>query len=186
MEMDPGRRLRGRRAASPLLLGTLLGAVVGVLLGLVWTPGAPGPDARASQPPAPTVVTSFAPDSLHLRLELAEEVERGVAVPMTIHVTNSTDRALDLYLTGRPVAFDLVVADEEGIVLWRRLEGEHIAMALRIETLAAGDSLQLADRWDQRTRDGVAVPPGVYKVHGEILTEDEPLVTPSRTLRIRP
>jgi hypothetical protein len=130
------------------------------------------------------VVTAGAPDSLGLRLALPAEVESGASVRITLVVENLTGREMDLYLTGRPVAFDLVVTDETGVVVWRRLEGESIPMVLRIETLAPGASLELVHAWDQRTTDGDRVFPGLYSIRGELLTEDGPLATPSRPLRI--
>lgn len=131
-------------------------------------------------------MTAGAPDSLRLRLSLPEELETGTPVPVTLTVENITDRALDLYLTGRPIAFDLMVSDEAGEEIWRRLEGETIPMVLRIETLAPGAFLELTDTWDQRTNEGEAVPPGTYTVRGEILTEGEGLAAPPRVLRIVP
>lgn len=119
-----------------------------------------------------------------MNLVVAEQAGFGVPVAITVRAENITARSLDLYLTGRPIAFDLIVTDLTGAVVWRRLEGEVIAAALRIETLAPGDTLELTDTWDQRTNAGEPVVPGAYTVRGEILAEDQPLVTPSRTLRI--
>jgi hypothetical protein len=129
-------------------------------------------------------VTSL--DSLRLRVDIPEEVRSGAPVPVTLLAKNVSERALDLYLTGQPIAFDLIVTDEVGNVVWRRLEGEVIAMVLRIETLAPGAVLELTDTWTQRTNDGAPVLPGSYAVQGQILTEREPLTTPSGTLRIVP
>jgi hypothetical protein len=107
-------------------------------------------------------------------------------VAITVRAENGTDSTIDLYLTGRPIAWDVVVTDAAGTVVWRRLEDEIIATALRIETLAPGASLELTGAWDQRSNAGDAVAPGSYTVQAGILTETEPLVTPSRLLRILP
>jgi hypothetical protein len=174
LERRPGRAPLGL-VAAPGLLACLLG------------PAGAACDVDA-RPPSPeeAVTTAGAPDSLRLRLELPDEVEAGAPVPITLVAKNVTDRALELYLTGRPVAFDLTVIDEAGAVVWRRLEGQMILMVLRIETLAPGAALELHDTWDQRTNEGVRVPPGAYTVRGEILAEGERLPTPPRELRILP
>lgn len=123
-------------------------------------------------------------DSLRLWLELPEQVSAGEPVPVTFRVENISDGPLDLYLTGRPIAFDLIVEDEGGTVVWRRLEDQVIPAILRIETLAPGERLELDDTWDQRSNAGEPVAPGAYTVRGELLTEQEPLVTPAVPLRI--
>lgn len=123
-------------------------------------------------------------DSLRLRLETPERVTAGEAVPMTLRAENVTDGPVELHLRGREIVFDLVVTRSDGTVAWRRLEGEVVPAILRLETLPAGEALVLEATWDQRANDGSPVAPGVYTVRGELLTEAEPLVTPTDTLRI--
>lgn len=129
-------------------------------------------------------MAATASDSVRLSLELPDEVRAGEPVPIALRVENVANRPLDLYLTGRPIAFDLIVTDAEGSAVWRRLEDEVIPAILRIETLGPGDTLELERTWDQRTKEGEPVPPGDYTVRGELLTEDEPLTTPEKPLRI--
>jgi hypothetical protein len=131
-------------------------------------------------------MTAGSSDSIRVELAVPAATLQGEAVTMTVRVTNVLDRAVDLYLTGRPIAFDLIVADAAGRVRWRRLEDEVVAMALRIETLEPGATLQLTDRWNQRTNTGEPVPPGAYTVRGELLTEDGVLATPVQSFRITP
>jgi hypothetical protein len=143
----------------------------------------------ATQPPPPEAAVSAPPpatpsDSVRLHLDVPGQVRVSDRIPIAVRVENVTDRTLDLYLTGRPLAWDVIVTDATGAVVWRRLEGEIIATALRIETLAPGAALELDDAWDQRTKDGAAVAAGTYSVRAEILTETQPLVTPARELRI--
>jgi hypothetical protein len=145
---------------------------------------APPPAQLAADTPAEAPVTVTSNDSLRLHLDMPGEVAVGEAVPITVRAENITDRTIDLYLTGRPIAWDVIITDATQTMVWRRLEGEIIAAALRIETLAPGDSLVLSGEWDQQRRDGRAVPPGTFTVRAEILTETEPLVTPARELRI--
>lgn len=105
-------------------------------------------------------------------------------MPITLRVENVGSRPLDLYLRGRTIAFDLVVSRPDGTVIWRRLHDEMIPAILRLETLAPGAALELEDVWDQRSNDGELVTPGDYLVHGELLSEEQPLVTPAEPLRI--
>lgn len=129
-------------------------------------------------------VPTTASDSLRLTLHVPDRVEAGEPVPMTVRLENASERALDLHLRGRTIAFDLVVTAEDGSVVWRRLEGEVIPAILRIETLPAGEALELEDTWDGRSNEGAPVPPGLYRVRGEVPAEGEPLVTPTERLRI--
>lgn len=138
------------------------------------------PHSSASETP----VTATPSDSLRLWLDVSAEVRAGEPVPITLRAENITERSRDLYLTGRTIAFDLTVTNEDGAVIWRRLEDEVIPAILRLETLEPGETLSLDDTWEQRSNDGEPVAPGTYTVRGEILTEEEPLVTPEVALRI--
>jgi hypothetical protein len=132
-------------------------------------------------PAAPSV-----DDSLRLDLDLPEQVRAGEEVVLTLRVESAADRTLDLYLTGDPPAFDLIVSDEQGDVVWRRLRGQVVTMVLRLETLAPGAVLTFSHAWDQRGDNGVPVAPGTFTVRGELLTEGDRLVSRTRTLRVSP
>lgn len=123
-------------------------------------------------------------DSLRLHVEAPDNVPRGQPVPVTFRVENVTDRTLTLHLTGREIAFDILVERPDGSTVWRRLEGEVIRSILRLDTLPPGQSLRLQASWDQRSDAGEPVPPGEYRVRAELLTEGEPLRSPARPLRI--
>ena len=146
------------------------------------TPGTGTPEATT--PISDDTVDDAPSDSLRLRLDVPREVAAGDPVPMRLRVENVAGRALDLYLTGREIAFDLIVESAAGTVAWRRLHDQVIPQILRVEQLAPGDTLVLEDAWDQRSNDGEPVAPGTYAVRGEVLTEDEPLVAGPATLRI--
>lgn len=122
--------------------------------------------------------------AVRVELDTGGQVRRGADVALIVRVTNTMDRPVDLYLTGRPVAFDVIVSDAGGRVWWRRLEGRTIAMALRLESLAPGASLVLSDRWDQRSGAGETVPVGDYQVRAEVFTESGVLRSVPHTLRI--
>jgi hypothetical protein len=126
-----------------------------------------------------------AADSLRLWLDVPAQVRAGAPVAVTVHVENISIRALDLYLRGRELTFDVVVTRADGSVVWRRLEGEVIPAILRVETLAPGRRISATAEWDQRTRSGERAGPGSYSVRAEILTDSpRPLETPPVGLRI--
>jgi hypothetical protein len=124
-------------------------------------------------------------DSVTLHITVPPRVRAGEPVPVALSVTNRGSTPLTLYLKGRPIAFDVVVRRQGGGIVWRRLHGATIAMVLRVETLAPGDSLRLEEIWPQRTQAGAPVEPGDYTVTGELPTEGpEPLRSAAAPLRI--
>ena len=126
-------------------------------------------------------------DSPTVTVEVPSEVRARQPIPMTLRVTNPTSRPLTLYLRGRPVAFDLVVAQTDGAIIWHRLAGAVITMVLQVRTLAPGETLEFKDTWKQTTKTGRRVPPGDYVVTGELPTDGpRPFVSPSVALRILP
>jgi hypothetical protein len=87
---------------------------------------------------------------------------------------------------GRSVTFDITIADSGGMVVWRRLEGGTIPAILQVRVLGPGDSLQLDYVWNQRTNREQSVEPGTYTVTAAIITDGQPLRTPTAPLRIMP
>jgi len=112
-------------------------------------------------------------------------VRIGEPVPITLRLTNTNDRPVELHLQGRQIAFNIIVAREDGTVVWRRLEGEVVLGILQIRTLAPGEVLELTDVWRQRSKSGRPVEPGVYAIQGALPTDEpEPMRTPTVQLRI--
>lgn len=125
-------------------------------------------------------------DSLRLRLELPADVRAGAIVPIVLRLENVGERTLELYLRGRTIAFDVIVAPDGGAVVWRRLEDEIIPAIVQLRVLAPGEVVELRAEWDQRTSEGRPAGAGAYVVRGQILTEGPaPLESPPATLRIR-
>jgi hypothetical protein len=142
--------------------------------------GAPAADRSAGADPgnvAEMTTDDAAGDSLQLEIQAPARVVRGAAVAIVLRVANVSGRDLDLYLRGRTVAFDIVVMDDGGNTVWRRLDGDIIPAIIRLETLRAGNALELRDEWLQVTQHGEPAPAGTYLVRGELLTEGEPLLT---------
>lgn len=125
-----------------------------------------------------------ASDSLSLTIEAPDRVVVGEPVPFTLRLENLSDRTLTLYLTGREIAFDVIVQRADGATVWRRLEGEVVQSILRLQMLEPEAALVLESSWDQRSNAGERVAPGEYRVRGEVLTEDQPIVSPAEPLRI--
>lgn len=124
-------------------------------------------------------------DSLRLEIEVPPEVPAGALVPITLRVRNAGAAPLELYLQGRPVAFDITVARADGSVVWRRLQGKTVLAILQVRVLAPGESLELHDQWEQRANSGEPVGPGSYTVEGALLTDSpQPLKTRAAPLRI--
>jgi hypothetical protein len=123
-----------------------------------------------------------------MRFELAApaEVPRGRPVPITLRLINAGDHQITVYLAGRPTAFDIVVSDETGTVVWRRLAGQTVAAILGVHSLEPGDTLTFEDVWPQRDARGQPVPDGTYRLVGLLPTDGpEPLRTPHATVRVR-
>jgi len=141
---------------------------------------------RALATPQTEAMTSATPDSLRLRIDAPDSVRAGDPMTITLVVENVSGRALELYLRGRTIAFDLIVRAGDGSVVWRRLEDEIVPAILRLEPLGPDATLALEGQWDQRSNARTRVPPGEYSIIGELFTEGEPLQTPPRPLRILP
>lgn len=151
----------------PILLA--LGVPAALLGGVADRPATPPVEKRA--------------DSMLVEIVVPRNVAAGQPVPVTLRISNTGDRAIDLYLQGRPIAFDLVV-EREGEVVWRRLEGATVSAILQIRTLPAGEALELKESWTQRDNAGHRVDPGDYTVSGSVLTDRQPLRAAPAHLRI--
>ncbi len=136
-------------------------------------------DARVAPPPGQG-------DSMRVELIAPETIRVGRPVRLVLEVRNTGDRPVTLYLQGRPTAFDLIVEDRNGAVVWRRLAGATVSTILGIRTLEPGQSLEFEDTWRPRTKAGKPVGPGDYTVTGSILTDREPIRSPAVRLTIRP
>jgi hypothetical protein len=179
---------RGGGAGShPVFVALLVAVAFGA--GCRSTPPDADATARGSAAdptPSPTenAMADTPSDSLRIDLIAPAQVAAGEPVEITLRVENVAGRPLDLYLMGRTIAFDLIVEDEAGTEIWSRLHDQVLQQILRVEHLAPGDTLTLEDTWPQRSNAGSPVPPGAYRVRGEVFTEQEPLTAGPAPLRI--
>jgi len=120
------------------------------------------------------------PDTLRFTVAVSDSARRGDAVLVTLRLTNTSDQRVTLYLTGRTISFDVVVAGSDWQVVWRRLEHATTQQIVHVKALAPGETLELRDRWR------AAAPPGNYTVTGVIPTDREPFRSAPAHLRIAP
>jgi hypothetical protein len=114
------------------------------------------------------------------------DVRHGDPVAVRLRLVNVTDRAVTVYLQGRPTAFDVIVTDEAGQEVWRRMAGQTVTAILGIRALAPNESLTFEDVWPQRNSSGGQVPPGRYAISGLMPTDGEPLRTAPVQVHIHP
>jgi hypothetical protein len=93
-------------------------------------------------------------------------VREGEPVRFALRISNAGGRPATLYLQGRPPAFDLVVHDAVGRIVWRRLAGATHLKGVGVRELAPGESLDFGDVWPQQDQSGRPVPPGRYRLAG--------------------
>jgi hypothetical protein len=130
-------------------------------------------------------MTSSIFDNVRLDVEVPKRFPLGEPVPITLALRNSGDRHVDLYVTGRPIAFDIVITAPDETVVWRRQKGRTIAAILQVLELKPHSTLELRDDWMQRSDSGVPVEPGTYFVRGELPIERQPpLVSSTATLEL--
>ena len=137
--------------------------------------------------PAHPVSARPPPDSLRFTLVAPDSVRVGQPVPLVLRLTNVTDRPIEAHFLGREIAFDIVVAQPDGAVVWRRLARAVVPGILQVKVLGPGETVELKDAWRQRTDTGAPAAPGEYVVWGVLPTDaPEPLRTPPAHLRVLP
>lgn len=144
------------------------------MIALLALVGLRGPDRPAEAPPRQDPEPVVAPSPLLVRVDLPDVAPSGMGIPFRVVLANGGDSAIQVELSGRPIAFDLVVRRAERDVVWRRLEGVPVEAIFVIRTLAPGEVLTFEDRWDQRDSGGRLVAPGSYQVRAVLPVADVP------------
>ena len=119
-----------------------------------------------------------------VRLTAPPTAPAGTRLPITLTITNEVDAAVDLYLRGRTITFDVTVSDAGHSIVWRRLEGEIIPAIVQVRPLAPRERLVLRTQWDQRSNTGAPVASGDYVLRGFLLMETTNMETEPIALRI--
>jgi hypothetical protein len=109
--------------------------------------------------------------NFRLSLTAPESVRVGSVVRFVIRLENVGETRLEFYLRGRTIAYDILIRNGAGAVVWNRLEGEIIPGIIQVKMLEANEALELSHEWHQRTNRGDAVEAGVYSVTGIVLTD---------------
>ena len=130
-------------------------------------------------------MTEAPSDSVHFDILVPSEVRAGETVPIALRVENRGADAATLYLGGRTITFDVIVARDDGAVVWQRLKGAVVQSILQVRMVAPGEVLELRTTWNQRGNDGSPVGAGSYQVRGELHTDQpSPMTTPTVALRV--
>jgi hypothetical protein len=124
------------------------------------------------------------PGPVRVELLMPPRLRAAAPVPIRLRVQNVSRQAVDLYLRGRGITFDVVVARASGEIVWQRLEREMIPAIVHLRPLEPGERLESETIWNQITKTGQTAEPGAYVVHALLLVEGQPLTTPSVPLRI--
>jgi hypothetical protein len=128
---------------------------------------------------------SALPEGVELELHVQTPVRSGAIVRIALTLTNTIDRALDVYLRGREATFDVIVEDAQGNVVWERLKDEVVQAVLQIRRLEPAETLKASTTWNQRDATGGRVAPGTYAARALLLTDGEPVESPRVTFKIR-
>ena len=83
-----------------------------------------------------------------------------------LRLRNPSRQPVEAHFLGREIVFDIIVARDDGRVVWRRLEHGVGPSILQIRTLAPSESLEWRDTW-------LPAEAGHYRAQG-ILPSDEP------------
>ena len=78
-------------------------------------------------------------------------------------------------MRGRSPTFDVIIARDDGAIVWRRLQNEIIPAIALVQFLKAAGQLELSAEWDGRDNKGSLVSPGNYFARALLLVEGTPL-----------
>ena len=117
-------------------------------------------------------------DPLRFTLVAPASVRQGKPVPVTLRLSNTSDKPVTLYLTGRAITFDIMV-EQGGAVVWRRLDHVATQQIVQVKTLGPGETLELKDHW-------IATAPGNYTLRGVIPTDRDQMQSAVVPLRVTP
>ena len=127
------------------------------------------------------------PDSLRFTLIAPDTIRTGQPVRIVLHLTNITTHTVEAHFLGRDIAFDIVVADKDGRVVWHRLAHAVVPGILQVKTLTPQERLEFSEVWPQKDDDGKPVAAGSYSLWGVLPSDEkEPRRTETASLRITP
>ena len=135
--------------------------------------GAPG-----TEPGTEMEIGGATGDSVVVEIAAPRYAAVGDTVPINVVVHNNRERRIDLNLTGREIAFDIVIARADSTVVWQRLRNVVIQPIVQLKTLEPGESFTVTDRWP-------ATEAGSFFVAAELPTDSKPLQAKPVSLTVR-
>lgn len=126
-----------------------------------------GTRSHSSEPPAAAeqVRRSDGPLASSMRVTVGDEIE------LSMHVTNSSGKALELrFPSGQ--THDFVVLDSVGREVWRWSEGRLFTQALQTKMVDRDETISYSDRWEAS-----APPSGTFTAVGVLHSSTHPVET---------
>jgi hypothetical protein len=136
--------------------------------------GAPGTEPGTEL----DIGSATAGDSVVVEIAAPRYAAVGDTVPINVVVHNNREREIDLNLTGREIAFDIVVTRSDSTIVWQRLRNVVIQPIVQLKTLMPGESFTLTDRWQ-------ATEAGSFIIGAELPTDSKPLLAKPVGLVVR-
>lgn len=127
-----------------------------------------------------------------LTLIVPEQVRAGVALPVTLRLTNNTQGSVQFVHGGFAdrIYFDVAVTRSDGSAVWNHLHGRTILLAAHTRTLTPGEVIELEATWNLRDNAGQPVGPGTYRLQGKMLGAEprstDDIVTERKMLTVVP
>jgi hypothetical protein len=113
-----------------------------------------------------------------------KEIIAGDVATFTIQIRNRTDQTINVFFpTGQ--RWDYAVYHND-VQIYRWSQGLEWAEAPHSVPLKAGETLSKTMRWQSLDRLGRALPQGVYRIHGMLMTKPRHLVSNTFSLRLLP
>jgi hypothetical protein len=112
-----------------------------------------GPRAQSAASSDSSIAESIRSGSDSTALASSLNVSVGDEVRLSIHVTNSTDRPIELRFSSGQT-HDFVILDASGAEVWRWSAERMFTQALQTRSLAAGESISYEERWSPDNASG--------------------------------
>ena len=80
-------------------------------------------------------------NALEFTLAVASRGRVGRRAPVTLRLRNTSNRPAEVHFLGRSIVFDIIIARDNGAIVWRRLAHGVGPSILQLRTLAPGEFL---------------------------------------------
>lgn len=122
------------------------------------------------------------PSDLKVRMEADSAAVIGRTLRLTLLMRNTGSQPASLALRiSDGLAFDPIVRDAAGRLVWERLAGQ-LTAGTAVTIVVAPDSERTYEAfWDLRDQAGNLVPPGTYTIDGRVLLDNGDILTPENS-----